>query len=342
MAVNQSPMYQKAEERYRCASTPAERLAALEEMWRLVPKHKASEKLQAQIKQRIKSTREDVQKHAAKGGHTSHDPYAIHKQGAGQVLLLGEPNVGKSAIVGALTSAKVEVQPFPHSTHHAVPGMAHHEDVPIQLVDMPPVAEGHVDGMMLAAYRRADAILLVVDLTALDVLDQLERPVRLFEGKGMRFTSDAVLDYGALGDGEEADASEPQAIPKRVLVAANKADAAGAMDNFEGLKELSGTELTMMPVSAETRQGLPEMMASVFGLLHVIRVYSKKPGKPVDKTSPFILPVGGTVADLAELIHSELAEKLRSARVWGGTVHSGQQVHSTHVLTDKDVVELHF
>src|SRR5215813_11831294 len=134
MAVNQSPMYQKAEERYRSAATPADKLAALEEMFRLVPKHKASEKLQSQIKQKIKTLREDTAKAQAKG-HVTHDPYAVHRQGAGQVRLLGEPNVGKSAIVGALTHAKVEIAPFPHSTHHAIPGMAHHEDVPIQLVD---------------------------------------------------------------------------------------------------------------------------------------------------------------------------------------------------------------
>jgi len=338
MAVNQSPMYQRAEERYRCASTPAEKLAALEEMWRLVPKHKASEKLQSQIKQRIKNTREEVQKHHAKAAHATHDPYAIHKQGAGQVLLLGEPNVGKSAIVAALTAAKVEVQPFPHSTHHAVPGMAHHEDVPIQLVDMPPVTPGHIDAMMLAAYRRADAILLVVDLSALDLLDQIERPVKLFHDKGLRFSSQSTLDYGELSDDETA----PAALPKRVIVAANKCDLPGAMDNFEGLKELSGTDLTLVAVSAETRQGLPEMMAALFGLLNVVRVYAKKPGKPVDKKDPFILPAGGTVADMAVHIHSDLAEKLKGARVWGGSVHSGQQVHATHVICDKDVVELHF
>ena len=336
MAVNQSPMYQKAEERYRSAGSPAEKLAALEEMFRLVPKHKASEKLQAQIKAKMKALREDSAKHAAKGGHT-HDPYAVPKQGAGQVRLVGEPNVGKSAIVGALTNAKVVIEPFPHSTHHAVPGMALHEDVPIQLVDMPPVTPGHADAMLLSALRTADLLMVVVDLSALDLLDQLERPLAMLRAAGLRPVSTPELTFG-----EDLDEHETAGLPKRVLVVANKADTPGAADNFDGLKELSGCDLKMVKVSAATGEGLPALMAEVFGLLNVIRVYAKKPGKPVDKTAPFILPVGGTVHDMAAHVHSELAEKLKGARVWGGTVHDGQQVQATHELTDKNVVELHF
>jgi ribosome-interacting GTPase 1 len=334
MAVNASPMYAKAEERYRAAHQPAEKIAALEEMLRLVPKHKASEKLQAQLKEKLKRAREELQKGHAKGsGHGPGDLFHVPRQGAGQVVLLGAPNVGKSSIVGALTAAKVEIADFPYSTHAAVPGMAHHEDVPIQLVDMPPIMEGHAQRGMMNAYRGADAILMVVDLSAIELIDQYEQCIRLLGEHSIRCVSTPTLEF---------DEDESAAIPKRVLVAANKSDTAGAKDNFDGFQELVGGDLRMIPVSAKSGDGLTAMMAELFALLNVIRIYAKKPGKPVDKLSPFILPAGATVQDMAHLVHRELAEKLSSARIWGGTVHDGQQVHATHVLTDKNVVELHF
>jgi len=333
MAVNQSPMYMKAEERYRSASTPAEKLAALEEMFRLVPKHKSSEKLQAQIKQKLKAAREEMQQGKAKGGAAHRALFVVPKQGAGQVVLLGAANVGKSSIVGALTEAKVEIAEFPFSTHSAIPGMAHFEDAPIQLVDMPPIVDGHAQPGMLGAYRSADAILLVVDLSAIDLLDQYEQPLTVLAERSLKPVSQSVLEFGE---------DENAALPKRTLVAANKCDTPGAVSNFEGLKEIVGGNLKMLLISARTRQGLDVMMAELFALLNVIRVYAKKPGKPPDLKEPFILTKGGTVQDIAYQIHRELADGLKTARVWGTHVHGGQQVHHTHVLADKDVVELHF
>lgn len=332
MSVNQSPEYMKAEERYRAASTPEDKLGGLEEMLRLLPKHKASEKLQSQLKQRIKVARKETQQPRRHG--TSHrDLFVVPKQGAGQVALLGAANVGKSALVRALTDAKVEVAEFPYATHTAIPGMAHFEDVPIQLVDMPPVIEGGAQPGMIGTYRAADIVLLVVDLSAIDLLDQFEQPVSLLRERGMHLVTRPVI---------EPDGDETEVATGRGLVAANKCDTPAAADNLEGLEELYGGELQMLPVSAETGQGLDPLMAALYELLHVIRVYAKKPGKPVDRSEPFILPKGGTVQEMAALVHRELAEKLKNARVWGTNVHDGQHVHHTHVLADKDVVELHF
>ncbi len=335
MPVNQSPEYTKADLRFRSAATPADKLAALEEMFRLVPKHKGSEKLQSQLKQRIKVARQELQQPRSRSGVGHRDPFAVQKQGAGQVALLGAANVGKSAIVQALTDAKVEVAEFPYSTHTAVPGMAKHEDVPIQLVDMPPVMDGNAQSGMVGAYRLADVILLVVDLAAIGLLDQYEQPLALLMERKMRPVSTLALE-------PDEQESESEAEPKRVLVAANKHDMPGSADNFEGLQELCGGDLKMMPISAETGEGLDVMMAELFEMLRVIRIYAKKPGKPVDYKEPFVLEKGGDVAELATHVHRELADKLKTARVWGSGVHDGQQVHHTHVLSDKDVVELHF
>lgn len=325
-------MYVKAEERYRAASSPAERLAALEEMLRLVPKHKGSEKLQAQIKQKIKAAREAQQKGGGKKS-AHHDAFHVPRQGAGQVALLGEANVGKSAIVQAVTNAPVEVADFPFSTHAATPGMARHEDVPIQVVDMPPLMPGHALPGMISPYRTADVILLVIDLTAIEILDQFERPLAWLGEHNLRPASQPVLEF---------DEDESAALPRRLFVAANKIDEAGAADNLVGFRDLCPTDLRIVPVSAKTGQGMKELLAEAFRLLNVIRIYAKKPGKPADRDEPFILPVGSSVYDLAYQVHRELAEQLKTARLWGAGVHDGQQVHATHVLADRNVVELHF
>ncbi len=337
MAINASPMYQQAEERFRAAVAPAEKIAALEEMLRQVPKHKASEKLQVQIKQKLKTARQELQTGGRKGSGARQDPFHVLRQGAGQVLLLGATNVGKSAIVGALTKAKVEIAEFPFSTHTAVPGMAHHEDVAIQLVDMPPFMDNHVQPGMMNAYRQADAILIVVDLAAVELMDQFEQALTLLHTNHILPVSTPVLDFGDA----ELDAEDPGALPKRTLVVANKIDTPGAADNFEVFRELEASELKMFAVSAETTVGMDTLMAEIFGLLNVIRVYAKKPGKPADRESPFILPVGGTVQDMAERVHKDVARDLKTARIWGEGIHDGQQVHTTHVLLDKNVVELH-
>ncbi len=311
-----------------------------------MPKHKASEKLQQSIKERIKKIREDAAKVAKTAGR-QHDPFNVPRQGAGQIVLLGAPNVGKSSIVGALTNAAVTIAEFPFSTHAALPGMARHEDVPIQLVDMPPVMDGHAPGGMVNAVRRADMLMLVVDLSALDLIDQFENCIALLQDHGMVPTSQAapLSDTSEIDDEAAARALENEddgaPLPKRVLIVANKRDTPGAMDNCDTFRELTATSLKIIPISATTGEGLTDMMAESYALLNVIRVYAKKPGKPADREAPFILPVGGTVEDMARHIHNDLVKNLKHARVWGGTVHDGQQVTGAHVLTDKNVVELH-
>ena len=74
--------------------------------------------------------------------------------------------------------------------------------------------------------------------------------------------------------------------------------------------------------------------------LQLVRVYSKPPGKPADRTAPFVLPEGSTVHDLAGHIHREIGEGMQFARVWGGKL-DGQRVARDFELRDQDVVEVH-
>lgn len=121
MPANLTQQYYAAEEAYKKATTPEEKLAALEEMLATIPKHKGTEKLQAEIKKRISRMRKEGGQ--SKGGSRQEDPFLIDRQGAGQVFLLGWPNAGKSALVQTLTNAKTQVTEYPFATALPIPGM---------------------------------------------------------------------------------------------------------------------------------------------------------------------------------------------------------------------------
>ncbi|HLE60060.1 MAG TPA: hypothetical protein VI700_00845, partial [Thermoanaerobaculaceae bacterium] len=95
MPANLSPEYIDADKRYRQAGTDEERLMALNEMLSAIPKHKGTEKLQADIKSRIAKLKLDLKKEGGKPKRA--DPGYVKREGAGQVVLVGAPNSGKSA-----------------------------------------------------------------------------------------------------------------------------------------------------------------------------------------------------------------------------------------------------
>jgi ribosome-interacting GTPase 1 len=329
MAVNLTPQYLEAEAEYKKAQTAEERLACLQKMWQLVPKHKASEKLQAELKTKISEARAEAQKErqSPKKGGVS---YKLPRQGAGQVILLGAPNSGKSRIVSRLTRAHTEVAPFPFTTREPIPGMMDWEDARVQLVDMPPITADYLEGYVSSMVRAADRAVLVLDLADDDgpflaeaVIERLAHVKTVLTGQPPAEPEDFTIEY------------------VRTLIAANKLDADGAADRLEIVREMFAPRFSIIPLDAESGKGLEDLRNAIYRSLEVIRVYSKKPGKPADMEAPFTCPVGSTVQQMAELVHRELAEKLKTARVWGTGVFEGQTVTRDHVLHDKDVVELH-
>src|SRR3954453_8943800 len=173
MPANLPPQYSRAEEEFRKAATAGERLEKLREMFRLLPKHKGTEKLQSDLKKRISRTRDEIEgaKSSGKKGGVS---YRIPREGAGQVVLVGPPNAGKSALLAALTNATPEVADYPFTTRRPMPGMMTFENVQIQLVDMPPISHEYMESWMSQITRNADGVLLVVDLSDAGVLDAVE------------------------------------------------------------------------------------------------------------------------------------------------------------------------
>ena len=325
MPANLTPEYVRAEKRYRQAAGEAEKLDALQEMLRAIPKHKGTEKMQADIKHRLSVLRKAAE---AKGPSRGPDPFYVPKSGAGQVVLVGPPNVGKSMLLARTTKAQVRVTDYPFATATPVPGMARFEDVPIELVDTPPVTAEHIAGGLVGWLHSADVICVVVDL-ADEPLEQAEMVRELLSRRNISLRSVPRNELAADAPGEHCG-----------LVVATKSDLAPA-DNLLALQEFCGEQLEVRAVSAETGQGLDELLRRLWQLLAVIRVYTKQPGKPPDFKRPFTLPVGSTVEDLARAIHRELPEKMKYARLWGHARFDGQQVRRPEPLCDKDVVEIH-
>jgi hypothetical protein len=314
--ANLTPDYFKAEEWFRKATSNEEKILALEQMLATIPKHKGTEHLQADIKRRLSKLKEAP---AQKAGARHTDIFHVPKTGAGQVVLLGTPNCGKSSIVAALTNAKVNVADFPFATTAPVPGMVHFEDVQIQLVDTPPITADYSMPGQVGAYRHCDLIAIVIDLSA-DVVEQLRICLDFLETRRL-LTDDAT--------------------GKKVICICTKSDIARP-DVLQTLRQSCKYPFEFIEISVKTGTGLGELPAIFFRLLNVIRIYAKPPGKPVDKKEPFVVPAGSTVTDLAGVVHKGLAEKLKFAKIWGDNTYPGQNVHHTHVLHDKDIIELHF
>jgi ribosome-interacting GTPase 1 len=309
MPANLSPEYKDAQEKFRRARDPQEKLECLREMLRTIPKHKGTEHLQAEIKTRVKELTDELggpKKGAVRGG----PELAVRHEGAAQVALVGPPNSGKSSLHKHLTGSHAVVGPYPFSTKYPLPGMLLHEDVQFQIVDLPPVAEDYMEPWMTGTLHNADAVALVVALSDPGCVDQLAAIERRLEEKKVSLVP--RLDASpAPSPGEDEAALDPFRARLPALLLANKADLFPDPEaELAVFRELAPDPFESLAVSAETGTGLSRVGAALFSLLAIVRVYSKVPGHPPDLGRPFALRGGGTVRDVAQQVHRGMAAEL--------------------------------
>lgn len=326
MPANLTPEYKQAVEIFQKSLTPHEKLQALELMLATIPKHKGTEKMQADIKRKI-SKLKDTQLNRKSGGKK--ESLFVEKQGAAQIVLAGLPNSGKSSLLSVLTNALPEIADYPFSTRKPLPGMMNYEGVQIQLVDIPPLDRELTEGWVLGIVRMADLLVLVVDLSQ-DPLTELEECRNL------------LLESRIYPVGRQwQDSGDPRDCFKRTLIVGSKLETPDGSDNYQVFWELYQQEYPIIAVSAAENMHLEEFKRLVFEQLGVIRVFTKLPGKKPDYSQPFILPRDSKVKDMANVIHKEFAQKFKFARIWGEGKFDGQKVNLDFPLDDKDVVELH-
>jgi uncharacterized protein len=329
MAANLTPQYLKAQEAYRRAATAEDQLRWLEVMFQEIPKHKASEKLQSDLKTKISRLKKEAEaeRKAGKSGHGVRIP----RQGAGTAVLLGAPNSGKSLLLSRLTRAAPEVAPFPFTTRQPMPGMMPWEDVMVQLIDTPPITADYLEPYMQGLIRGADLALFLIDIGCDEGIEQAQEALDRLAGTKTRLARESSLDDEDVG-----------LSYTRTFLVANKIDMPGAADRLDLFHELCPLDFPEYVISAERGTGLEELRGAVYRALDVVRVYTKSPtAKAADFERPFTIRRGGTVLDVAELVHKDFVEKFKFARVWGAGVHDGSVVKGDHVPQDKEIVELH-
>jgi len=227
-----------------------------------------------------------------------------------------------------MTKATPTVAAYPFTTHNAMPGMMVFENIQIQLIDTPPLSEQPPEWWLLNIIRRADGLLVVVDLSS-DPVSQMEALAAKLEDKKI-----------GMGEDRTNSTEEYPLSYKKTLVAGNKMDLDSGGESFRALQGKYGGQLPVIAISA-LGQGLDELRLRIFQMLNIIRVYTKTPGGKPDMTDPIILEEGSNLEAAAASVHKDFARKLKYARIWGSGKHDGVMVRRDHVLQDGDIIELH-
>ncbi len=326
MPTNLPPEYYSAEERYKEAATPQEKITRLEELISTVPKHKGTDKLRADLRKRLSKLKASAE--SKKGASRHGSVFLIEKEGAGQVAIVGPPNAGKSSLVIAMTNASPEIGIAPFTTWTPTPGMMVYKYVQIQLIDTPPLHSSYVEPAFMDMLRRCDLLLLLLDLQT--------DPPRDYEASLALLAENNILPSHEKNEGE----FDPRIRYKDFIYAVNKYDDESEEEIWQIVKELMGDAPPMLPISAETGYNLDLLGRTIFERLQLMRVFSKPPGAEPDLTAPFVLAEGSTVEEFAEKVHRDFYEQLKSARIWGSGSFDGQIVSRDHILRDGDIIEL--
>ncbi len=323
MPANLTPAYFEAEKNYRAAKSPLEKIAALEEMLAVMPKHKGTDHLRAELRTKIAKMTQSLDKKSA----TQRASMTIEKVGAAQVAVIGLPNSGKSQLVSSLTKATPTVAPYPFTTGNATPGMMPFENIQIQLIDTPPLTEQLPEWWLANIIRRADALMVVIDLSS-SPREQMETIINQLERIRIRIRPGAI------------ESDESSVNYKKALIVSNKADLDSG-EHYRTLEARYRDQLPIIAISTLTGAGLEELKRRILETLCVIRVYTKAPGHKPDYSDPIVLEAGSTVGDAATSVHKDFAAKMRYARIWGSAKHDGIMAKRDHVLQDGDIIELH-
>jgi len=319
MPANLPPKYHSAEKRYKEAKDPDEKIDALEEMLAIMPKHKGTDHLRADLRARMAKLTTEAQK---KGGRRP-SIYNIRKEGAGQVALVGLTNSGKSSLVAIMTHASPDIGDWTYTTKMPTPGMMEYENIKIQLLDLPAVDDHSARTWMPGTLRRADYLMLVVDLSKNPLIQ-------------MRDITDELQNLRTGVAGMHSECGIKQAI-----IVGSKSDSARAKSNYDSLKRKYGDQFAMVLTSTEDMSGLEDLRQLVFDALDIIRVYTKAPGQQPAMGKPIILKKGSMVQDATREIHKDFARELKYTVLWGSGKYDNQRVGRDHVLADGDIVEFH-
>ncbi len=320
MPANLPPQYFDVEKKYREARDPQEKLVYLQQLLSIVPKHKGTEKLQAELKTKISKIKQTISKQKKSKG-SGGAWYQVEKQGAGQIVFVGLPNSGKSSLLNALTNAHAHIGDYPFTTQLPQVGMMEFENIKIQIVDTPPLHD-ESPPWLFGLYRNSDILVIILD-SSKDIVKDFETIHKAINDKNI------FIKKHEFGD-----------IKKAILVL-NKTSTGEKLSTDDTFITKYRNDFSIISVSATNFGGIDTLKRQIFRGLNIIRVYTKKIGQPAIKDEPVVLKQGTSVIDAAEHVHKDFKNKLKFARLWNESGYSGQRVEKNHTLCDEDIIEFH-
>ncbi len=355
MPVNAGPDFIKAEEKYHSASSKEEKLAALTEMLRTVPKHKGSENVRKEFTTKIAKLRDEIEKEKKVGGKKGSGGPSINikKDGDAQIAIIGLPNSGKSTFLNRLTDAQTPVAPYPFTTTIPVAGMMKYKGALLQLVEMPALVQGSSEGkangtQILSAIRNTDAIIILA-------LNDEEKKtiIKELENAEIKINQEKPRIIIKPGDVKGISLSGTNFLLKTTTESVISTLKAFGVHNasvifqenttIESLAQALNSKLVYKKaffLNPFEEQDIEELKKKIFELSGKIIVYTKKPGQQPDLADPLVMDKGATVEECAIRLHKDLAKNLKSVRLWGSARFTGQNVSKDHKVEDGDVLEI--
>jgi small GTP-binding protein len=302
MPVNAGYEYANAEKQFYLAQTDEEKLTALEEMLRTVPKHKGSENIIANLRTRYVKLKEKIEKTKEQKKKTGAVKFSI-KKGEMQVTLVGLTNSGKSSILKVLTNAEPKIASYGFTTQSPEVGILYYENCQIQIIDLPPIGSDNFDTGII---NTSDTALIVVE--KIHEIPEVEKVLEKFKGKK--------------------------------IIVFNKIDLYDEDTKRKINETLKSKRYNYVAISCKTLENIPELKEKIFKSFNKIRVYTKTPGNAEPDKDPVIMSPEATVEDIAKIIFKGKLNIIRRTRIWGpSSKFGGQEVGIKHQLKDKDILE---
>ena len=325
MSANLPPQFYTVSAKLKEVKTSEEKISILEELLAIVPKHKGTEKVQRDIKTKIAKLRKQKPKRVKR-----EDLYFIKKEGAGQIVIVGPANSGKSSLLNALTNANAKVAPYSFTTEIPQPAMMPYENILIQLVDTPPLIKSS-PSWLKGILKAADGLLAIFDLSSDNNV-----------AGDVKNIQDLLSNWGI--------------TDKKILFLGNKADLKESRENLRKIEpqykikiisclERTGVDevkTSSSPSPAKAGSVVEELKKEIFDLLEIVRVYTKSSNKSSpDFEHPFIFKKNSRLIELTSQIHHDFFFSFKYAKLFKRNFKKPLFVGKDYILQDEDIIEIH-